>query len=152
MKIIVKNNKVLFNYDVLDKYEAGIVLKGWEVKSVKAGQINIKDGYVKSAKNEVWLHNIHIPRWRTQSRYEKIDTFRKRKLLLKKFQIHKLIQKSQIQGLSIVPIQVYISDNNKIKIEIAIVKGRKKYDKRQKLKEKDQLRQIDIELKEMDRI
>jgi SsrA-binding protein len=149
MKILANNRKVYADYEILDKIEAGIKLYGWEVKSVKNGSASLKDGFVKINNAEAWLCNITIPRWKTQSAKEYIDTFRERKLLLHQSEIEKLTTRIMDRGVTLVPLQLYLANHNKIKAEIGIVRGKKKYDKRQKLKEQDQIRQIQRDLKQM---
>jgi SsrA-binding protein len=149
MKILANNRKAYADYEVLDKMEVGVKLLGWEVKSVKNGSVNLKDGFIKINNSEAWLCNINISRWKTQSAKEYIDTFRERKLLLHRSEIDKLTTRIMDSGLTIVPLQLYLANNDKIKVELAVVKGKKKYDKRQKLKEQDQIRQMQRDLKQM---
>lgn len=147
MKLILKNKKVYSNFDIDDKYEAGIQLFGWEVKSVKNAQISLKEAFVVVRNNEAFLINSNISRWKTQSRNELINPMRERKLLLHRYEIDKIEQKLKTKGYTLVVTQVYISNSGKIKVEVGLAKGKKKYDKRQVLKEKDQKRQIERDLK-----
>ena len=141
-KLISSNKKVLFDYDIIDKFEAGIILQGWEVKSVKAGHFNIKGSFVKENNNEIFLMNSGIPAWKFSLQRSKDEENRPRKLLLNKGEIKKVIENTKIPGLTAVPFEVIISDNGLVKIIIAVVRGRKKYDKREKLKAKDLVRRV----------
>jgi SsrA-binding protein len=146
MKILAKNKKALANYELIDKLEAGIVLKGWEVKSIRSGNVNLKDSYVKIINNEPWLYEVNVSRWKTQSKHEQIDTRRPRKLLLNKRQIERVDKQLKTKGITLIPITLYLS-NNKIKTEIALARGMKKYDKKQQKKERDMKRELEIDLK-----
>lgn len=147
MKILARNKKAYADYIVIDKYEAGIQLLGWEVKSIRNSLVSLTDGFVKIQDEEAFLHGVNISKWKTQSVKEEIDPIRVRKLLLNKVEIQRIAQKSEEKGFTLVPLQFYLSNNNKIKVEVALVKGKKQYDKRQKLKEKDMKRQIEQDLR-----
>lgn len=142
MKTIAQNKKAFHDYEILDKYEAGMALAGSEVKSIRAGRISLKDSFVEIQNGEAFLLRCHI------SPYEQASIFnhepeRKRKLLLNRFEIHRLDQKVRTRGFSIVPLQVFLTDKGLFKIEIALVRGKREYEKKQKLKERDIQREMD---------
>jgi SsrA-binding protein len=142
MKTIAQNKKAFHEYEILDKYEAGMALAGSEVKSIRAGRINLKDSFVEIQNGEAFLLRCHI------SPYEQASIFnhepeRKRKLLLNRVEIHRLDQKVRTRGFSIVPLQVFLTDKGLFKIEIALVRGKREYEKKQKIKERDIQREMD---------
>lgn len=141
MKLLAENKKAYKNYEILERYEAGIVLLGSEVKSIKNRAFSFKDSFILIEKGEAWLYNFHISPY-ANAYIPKYDPERKRKLLLNKKEIIKLATKVQEKGLTIVPLKVYIK-NGLIKLEIALVRGLRKYDKRKAIKEKELKRQID---------
>jgi len=144
MKIILENKKALFDYSILEKFEAGIVLKGIEVKSIKTGKMNLRGSFVviKQSPPEVFLIGANIPPYQPNNTPDDYDPQRSRKLLLKKIEIKRLIGKSKEEGLTIVPIKVY-TIKGKIKIEFAIVKGKKKFDKREQIKKRQTKKEIE---------
>lgn len=146
MKIVAKNKKAYHDYFIQDGLEAGIELQGTEIKSVRNGNVNLKDSYVKIKDNEAFLENVHISPYEQGNRFNH-DPLRTRKLLLHKKEILKLINKLKEGGLTIVPTKMYFNHGSKVKIEIAIAKGKKLYDKRQDLKEKDAKRDMEKALK-----
>ena len=125
---------------MLDTYEAGIVLVGTEVKSLRAGRASLVDGYAQIAGGEVWLHGVHIPEY-TQGTWTNHDPRRKRKLLLHRDEIAKLIGKTREGGLTLVPLSLYFRDG-KAKVEIALARGKRSYDKRQDLARRDAGREV----------
>tara|TARA_B100000579_G_scaffold207748_1_gene169684 strand:- start:267 stop:737 length:471 start_codon:yes stop_codon:yes gene_type:complete len=135
LKIICLNRKASFNYFFHELYEAGIVLKGSEIKSVRAGKINIADSYAVDKEGEIFLINSHIPLYKEAS-YSNHNPLDERKLLLNKKEINKLIGKVQREGLTLIPTKMYFK-KGKAKIEIAVAKGKKHYDKRQSIKKRD---------------
>jgi len=135
LKIISNNRKAGFNYFFQDFFEAGIVLTGSEVKSLRAGKINISESYASDDKGEIYLLNSHIPSYK-ESSYNDHDPKRVRKLLLNKKEINKLIGKINRDGLTLIPTKVYFK-HGKAKLEIAVAKGKKQYDKRQTKKKRD---------------
>lgn len=147
MKIIATNKKAFHDYFILDEYEAGILLSGNEVKAIREGHINLRDCYVRVKKGEAHLVNCHISEYSKSSHIDTYDPVRLRKLLLHKREINKLIGKSQEKGLSIVPIEIYFNNRNIAKIKIAIVKGKKLFDKRDTIKKRDINREVEQELK-----
>ncbi|EOT44960.1 SsrA-binding protein SmpB [Enterococcus columbae] len=139
-KLIAQNKKARHDYHILDTFEAGIVLQGTEIKSIRNSRINLKDGFVRVRKGEAYLHNVHISPYE-QGNIFNHDPLRTRKLLLHKRQILQLDQESKNPGITIVPLKVYIKDGY-AKVLIGLAKGKKDYDKRETLKQKDQERQI----------
>ncbi len=138
----LNNKKAYFDYEILEKFSAGIVLEGWEVKSIRSSMGNLKGSFVKIDKtNNVFLSGMHISRWKTQADSQYIEETRDRKLLLKKSEINKLNQFRNNSGVTIVPLKIY-SDKNLLKVEIGVARGKKKYDKREALKKKDIQRDI----------
>ena len=135
MKIILKNKKASFNYFILDKYEAGIELKGVEVKSIYNKKVSLDESYVSISKGEVWIVNMHVSPYEQGNRYNQ-DPLRKIKLLLHKKEILKISTKIKKEGLTIIPTMVYWS-GRKIKVEIGLAKGKKLHDKRESLKKKE---------------
>ena len=135
LKIICLNRKASFNYFFENLIEAGIVLKGSEIKSVREGKINIADSYAVEKNNEIVLINSHIASYK-QASYTNHKPLDERKLLLNKKEINKLIGKIQREGFTIIPTKMYFK-KGKAKIEIAVAKGKKQYDKRQSIKRKD---------------
>jgi len=147
MSILAKNRKAVFDYKLLDKYRAGIVLTGQEVKSVKTGHISLKGSFVTLKKNELYLTNATIPPYQYAGELKNYDPTRSRKLLLKKSEIKSLIGKIHARGLTLVPIQVY-TKKRLIKLRFAVAQGKKQYDKREDLKKKESQRKIKRTLKE----
>ncbi|MBN1384965.1 MAG: SsrA-binding protein SmpB [Elusimicrobia bacterium] len=139
-KTITTNRKAYFNYTIIEKYEAGISLLGSEVKSIRAGHIDIKESYVAVAKREAFLYNANISAYEhlSDTKYEPV---RPRKLLLHKREITKLLEKTTIKGLAIIPTEVYLK-NGLVKVEIAVAKGKKHWDKREAIKEKEVRREL----------
>ena len=135
LKIISINRKASFNYFFESVYEAGIVLKGSEIKSIRLGKINIADSYAIERRGEIYLMNSHIPLYKNAS-YSNHNPTDDRKLLLNKREINKLIGKINREGFTIIPTKIYFK-KGKAKIEIAVAKGKKQYDKRQAKKNRD---------------
>ena len=135
LKIITINRKASYNYFFKDIFEAGIVLKGSEIKSVRSGKINIADAYAVNKGNEIFLINSHIPEYKEAS-YSNHNPYNERKLLLNRKEINKLIGRVNEDGLTLVPTKMYFK-KGKAKIEIAVAKGKKKYDKRNVKKTRD---------------
>ena len=139
-KLIASNKTARLNYDIGDIYEAGIVLSGTEVKALRAGKANIKDSYAVVNDNEVYLREMHISHYDHGNRFNH-EPLRSRKLLLHKREIHKLYGKSREKGLALVPLKLYFK-NGKVKVEIGIGKGKKIYDRREDIKQRDERRDI----------
>ena len=135
LQIIALNRKASFDYFFKETFEAGIVLKSSEVKSLRAGRVNISESYAYDHKGELFLVNSHIPSYK-ESSYNNHDPKRNRKLLLNKKEINKLVGRLNREGFTLIPTKLYFK-KGKAKIEIAVAKGKKEYDKRQSKKEKD---------------
>jgi SsrA-binding protein len=142
--IVVTNRRARFEYFILETLEVGIVLRGTEVKSVRNGKINLQDSYALVLNGELFLHNLHISPFEKGSIFNH-EPLRVRKLLAKKREIRKLAAKVNEKGLTLIPIQLYFL-NRRLKIELGVCKGKKLYDKRQTVKE----RQVNRELKRID--
>ncbi|MEU3553887.1 MULTISPECIES: SsrA-binding protein SmpB [Streptomyces] len=140
-KLIAQNKKARHDYLVIDTYEAGLVLTGTEVKSLRQGRASLVDGFVQLDGGEAWLHNVHVPEY-SQGTWTNHSARRKRKLLLHREEIDKLAAKSQETGHTIVPLALYFKDG-RAKVEIALAKGKKEYDKRQTLREKQDRRETE---------
>ena len=140
-KNVITNKKASFNYFLEDKYEAGIVLTGTEIKSIRNNNVNIQDSYILIKNNELFILNMHIAEYKFGNIFNH-DPFRTRKLLMHKKQILKLQQKLKQDGYTLVPTRLYFNDNNILKVEIALAKGKKNYDKRESIKQKDIKREI----------
>lgn len=141
----IKNRKARFNYQILDVIEAGIVLTGTEIKSLKQGKANIKDAYATYKNGEIFLVNMHISSYDNGNRFNHDET-RTRKLLLHKGEILKLRDKINIQGLTLVPLEVYLKQGL-AKVSLGVAKGKKVYDKREDIKKRDIERSIRAKLK-----
>ncbi|MDO4281602.1 MAG: SsrA-binding protein SmpB [Peptococcaceae bacterium] len=148
-KQIAENRKARHDYFILDTMEAGLALRGTEVKSMRAGRVNLKDSYIFIQNNEAYIEGMHVSPYEQGNRYN-VDPLRKRKLLLHKKEILKLRMKTQEQGLSIVPLKLYFK-GDKIKVEIAVVRGKKLYDKRATEAKKTAQREIHRALRERER-
>ena len=144
-KLIAKNPTAYHNYTIEDTIEAGIVLTGTEIKSIRQGKINLKDSYATIKKGECFIYGMHISPYEFGNIYNK-DPLRDRKLLLNRRELNKLVGKIQTQGYSLVPICLYFK-GSLVKVELGIGKGKKLYDKRDTEKEKDDKRHIDKEIK-----
>lgn len=139
MKQIANNRKARFNYTIEEEIEAGIMLVGSEVKSIRAGGININDGYVGEMGGELYLLNVNINEYKGSNQFNHKPR-RPRKLLLHKKQVAKLLSKIQTKGLTIVPLAMYFNKRNVVKVNLGIAKGKKLYDKRASIKERDEKR------------
>lgn len=144
-KLIAKNPTAYHNYEIIDKIEAGIVLYGTEIKSIRNGKVNLKDSYAITKNGEVYVYGMHISPYEHGNIFN-LDPLRNKKLLLNRKEINKLIGMTQQKGYSLVPIKIYFKANL-VKLELGIGKGKKLYDKRQDLAKKDAQRQIEINLK-----
>ena len=145
MKLVANNKKAYHDYFIEEKYEAGLVLHGTEVKSLRMGKCSIKEAFIRIENSEVFIYGMHVSPYEKGNIFNK-DPLRVRKLLLHKQQIRKLIGNSSEKGYTIVPLQVYFKDG-RAKIEIGLAKGKKLYDKRQDIAKKDQRREAEKELK-----
>lgn len=145
MKVLAKNKRATFDFEITSKTETGIVLFGWEVKSAKNNLVSLKGSYVKVIGEEMFLSGARISKWKYATQEKIIDEQRDRKLLLQKRQIKSLKSKAQEKGMTIVPIDMYTNSAGLVKVTIALGKGKKKYDKRETLKMKDLKRRINQE-------
>ena len=145
MKTIANNKKAYHDYFIEETYEAGIQLKGSEIKSIRLGKVNLSDSYVTFRNNEAFVINMHIAKYDYSNMFNHEET-RSRKLLLHKEQITKLFSKTKLQGMAVIPLKLYLKEGL-CKVEIGLAKGKKDYDKRQTLKEKDMKRRIEKQLK-----
>lgn len=139
-KIVANNKKAYHEYFVEEKYEAGLVLVGTEVKSIRQGKVNLKDSYVGIKSGEAFVYNLHISPYEKGNIYN-VDPLRPRKLLLNKRELRKLIGLTTLKGYSLIPLNLYLK-NGLVKMELSVAKGKKNYDKRQDLAKKDAERRI----------
>jgi|SRR5215207_2386506 len=139
-KVIASNRRARHDYAIVDRYECGIVLVGTEVKSLRAGKASLADAFAQVEDGEVWLRNLHIPEY-TQGTWTNHEPRRSRKLLLHRDEIARLVGKTREGGLTLVPLALYFSDG-KVKVELALARGKKTYDKRQDLARRDAEREI----------
>jgi len=146
MKIISTNKKAFFNYEIYDTYEAGISLMGSEVKSIREGRISLKESYAEIKDGEAFLINCHISPYAPANRFNHEPT-RERKLLLHRREIKRLTGKIKEKGLTLVPTKVLINDKGKVKVEVSLARGKRTYQKREAIKERDREREMRAELK-----
>ncbi len=149
IKVVATNRKAYHDYFILETYEAGIVLTGTEIKSVRASRVSLREGYVLPKDGELWLMNVHIAPYEHGGIWDH-DPKRPRKLLLHRREINKLLGKVHERGYTIVPLRMYLK-NNRAKVEIALVKGKRKYDKREAIAKRDEERRMRHEWKERQR-
>ncbi|MDA0710720.1 MAG: SsrA-binding protein SmpB [bacterium] len=145
IKIIVQNRKARHDYEIIDTYEAGLVLQGTEVKALREGRANLKDSYARVDGHEAFLHNIHISEYVQANRFNH-EPERKRKLLLHKKEIERLRSRSEEKGLTLVPLKMYFK-RGRAKVEIGVARGKKQYDKRHDIAKRDAQRALDQTLK-----
>jgi SsrA-binding protein len=144
-KYIARNRRALHDYAIEDTYEAGLVLTGTEVKSLRQGRASLTDGFAEITNGEAWLHNVHIPEY-TEGTWTNHAPRRIRKLLLHRSEIDRLLSKTTEQGLTLVPLSLYFKDGH-VKAEIALARGKRTYDKRQDLAKRDAAREMDRALR-----
>ncbi len=137
----IKNRRASYDYHIVQKLEAGIALKGTEIKSIRAGRVNFKDSHARIINNECWLLNLHISPWE-KSAYFNHDAERKRKLLLHKHEIRRLRTKVEEQGMTIIPLEIIINEAGLCKVIIALAKGKHSYDKRESIKQRELEREL----------
>ena len=138
-RVVARNRKARHEFQVLETFEAGIELKGPEVKSLRAGEVSFRDSFARVKNGEVWLHSLHISPYEQANRFN-VDPLRPRRLLLKKSEIRQLVVKTQEKGLTLVPLEIYFS-RGYAKVALAVARGRKLHDKRQELKRREQDRE-----------
>ncbi|WP_407306360.1 SsrA-binding protein SmpB [Desulfosporosinus sp. SB140] len=146
IKVVSENRKAFHDYFIEDRVEAGIILTGTEIKSIRNGKVNLKDSYAHLDKGEVWVYQMHISPYEQGNRFNH-DPLRPRKLLLHRSEINKLVGKIQLQGLTLIPIKIYLK-RGLAKIELGVAQGKKNYDKRQALAEREGKRDIERALKD----
>lgn len=139
-KIVAENRKARFNYEIIDTYEAGLVLKGTEVKSLREGKANIAESYASDEDGEIWLINSYLPEYLQANRFNH-EPRRRRKLLLSGREINRLRSAVNREGMTLVPLKIYFNDRGRAKMELALAKGKKLHDKRESEKERDWNRQ-----------
>ncbi len=150
IKIVAENRKARHDYHIHETFEAGMVLTGTEIKSIRAGKVNLKDSYAQIDKAaEVYVYNMHISHYEQGNRFNH-EPLRTRKLLLHRYEINKLIGKTREKGYTLVPLKLYLS-RGKAKLELGLASGKKSYDKRQDMAERDAKREIDRVVKERNR-
>jgi SsrA-binding protein len=147
MSTLASNKHAYHDYEVLEEFEAGIALRGWEVKSVKNGLASLKEGHVTLRGGEAFLLNAYINPWPGMPTEERGQELRERKLLLNHLELNKLQKGMSIRGNTLVPLDMHLF-RNKVKLKLALVRGRKRYDKRAKLKEQDQKRALERDIKQ----
>lgn len=148
-KVLATNRKAYHDYFIEETFEAGMALTGTEIKSVRAGAINLRDSFAQVRDGEMWLQNVHISPYEAGNRFN-VDPYRTRKLLLHRKEINRLLGRAQEKGLTIVPLRVYLK-KNRAKVEIALVKGKRQYDKREAISKRDADHEIQRAFKETDR-
>ncbi len=146
MRVIAKNKKAFFNYEHIETLEAGISLLGSEVKSIREGKISLKESYAEIKEGEVFLINCHVSPYNPANIFNH-DPLREKKLLLHRREIKRLIGKIKEKGLTLVPVKVLLNDKGRIKVEIALAKGKRVYQKREAIRQRDQDREMRAELK-----
>ncbi len=148
-KTVARNKKAFHDYEILERYEAGIELKGSEVKAIRAGKVQLKESFVKIIKGEAFLFNAHISYFETTNPHFKPDERRARKLLLHKKEILKLEERVKKESLTIVPLSIYFNKRNFAKVEIALAKGKKLHDKRESIKRREADRESKAAIKKV---
>ena len=149
-KTIAKNRRAYHEYEILESFEAGIELKGTEVRSLRENNCQLTDCFALVRDGEVWLHNVHIPPY-SHGNLNNVDPDRKRKLLLHRKEIHRLNELTREKGMALVPLRMYFKENSLVKVELAIARGKKLYDKRASMAERDTRLAIERALKERSR-
>ena len=144
--ILIKNKRATFDYEIIERYTAGLQLFGTEIKSIRDGKASLTDTYCTFIKDELWVKNMHIATYFFGT-YNNHDVRRDRKLLLNKKELNKLARATRETGLTIIPLRMFINEKGLAKLEIGLAKGKKNYDKRQSLKEKEDKRNIDRVMK-----
>lgn len=146
IKIVSENRKARHDYHIHESFEAGIVLTGTEVKSLRAGKANLKDSYARIENGEIMLHNLHISPYEQGNRFNH-EPLRTRKLLMHRYEINKLVGKTQEKGYTLIPLKLYFT-RGKAKVQLGLATGKKTYDKRQDIAERDAKREMDRAFRE----
>ncbi len=149
IRVVATNRKAYHDYFIEETYEAGVALTGTEIKSVRAGAVNLRDSYAQVRDGEAWLENVHISPYEAGNRFN-VDPYRTRRLLLHRKEINRLMGRVQEKGLTIVPLRMYLK-KNRAKVELALVKCKRQYDKREAISRRDATREIERALKERER-
>lgn len=148
-KVVATNRKAFHDFFVQETLEAGIALTGTEIKSLRAGAVNLRDSFAIVRDGEAWLQNVHISPYEQGNRFN-VDPYRTRKLLLHRKEINRLMGRVKEKGLTIIPLRIYLK-GNRAKVEIALVKGKRQFDKRESISERDANREIERAMKERER-
>ncbi len=146
LKLVADNRRAFFNYSIDERVEAGVALTGSEIKSIREGRVDLRDGYARVDHGEAWLRNVRIPRWPQASAWEPDDPMRVRKLLLHRDEIDRLAGAVAQRGYTLVPLRMYIKAG-RAKVEIGVAKGKRQYEKRQVIKERDAAREMDAAIR-----
>lgn len=146
MKVIAENKKATFNYEIIERLEAGIALLGSEVKSIREGRVSLKESFADIKEGEVYLLNCHISPYEAANRFNH-DPMRPRKLLLHRQEIKRLTGKIKEKGLTLIPTKIYFNDKGKVKVEIALARGKRAYEKKEAVKARDLERELRAEMK-----
>jgi len=146
IKLIADNRRAFFNYHIDERFEAGLALTGSEIKSVRQGRVDLRDGYARIDGSEAWLRNVRIARWPQASAWEPDDPMRVRKLLLHKGEIGQLAGAVSQRGYTLVPLRLYIKEG-KAKVELGLARGKRQYEKRQTIKEREAKREMKAAIK-----
>ena len=146
-KVVATNRKAVHDYFIEERYEAGIMLQGTEVKSLREGRVNLQDSYASVRGSEIFLHQCHISPY-SHGNIMNHDPTRVRKLLLHKTEIHKLLGKTQQKGLTLIPLRIYFSKRGYAKVELGLAKGKKLYDRRESIKTREAGREVERAIKE----
>jgi SsrA-binding protein len=141
VRLVCQNKKAFPDYEILETFEAGMVLLGTEVKSLRQGRANLKDSYAKIRHDEIYLYGLHISAY-THASYDNHEPERVRKLLLHKYEIQRLVGKTQEKGLALIPLKIYFN-KGRAKVELGLARGKKLYDKRESLKRKEETREME---------
>jgi SsrA-binding protein len=144
-RLITSNRRARHEYHVEETFEAGLVLTGTEIKSIRAGKVNLQDAYARMQNGEAWLFNMHVAPYEQGNRMN-VDPIRPRKLLMKRGELHRLFGKLQTSGLTLIPLSIYVR-NGFAKLELALARGKKLYDKREALADREARREVERELK-----
>lgn len=145
-RVQIKNKRAEFDYEVMDRYTAGLVLTGTEVKSIRAGKASLVDTFCYIYNGEVWVKNMYVAEYDFGS-YNNHNTRRERKLLLQKKEIRQLQEETKAPGFTLVPLKLFFDENGRVKMQLGLCRGKKEYDKRQSLREKDDRREMDRAMK-----
>lgn len=146
IKLVADNRRAFFNYHIDERFEAGLALTGSEIKSIREGRVDLRDGYARIDGSEAWLRNVRIARWPQASAFEPDDPMRVRKLLLHKGEIGQLAGAVSQRGYTLVPLRLYIKDG-RAKVELGLARGKRQYEKRQTIKEREAKREMEAAIR-----